>query len=94
MRDSYLDHLKSGIKQDTLNSLGNAPLNPVMVFPDSVLTKVEDKISQYDNKGYNSGLSHKTGCNNPYAHSTKSSQDTSCSGADLMKGLRLSPVSG
>ena len=38
-KDSYLDHLKSGIKQDTFSSLRNAPLHLATLFPGSVLKR-------------------------------------------------------
>ena len=36
-RDSYLEHVKPGIKPDTLNNLRNAPMFGLGLFPDSVL---------------------------------------------------------
>ena len=36
-RDSYLSHLKAGIKPDTLASLRTAPLHIPMLFPDEAL---------------------------------------------------------
>ena len=36
-RDAYIDQLRSGIKQDTLNALRTASLNMSTLFPDSVL---------------------------------------------------------
>ena len=49
-RDSYLDHLRSGIKLDTLNSLRNTPLHMATLFPDSALKKAEE--AQFENKGF------------------------------------------
>ena len=36
-RDSYLSHVKSGIKPDTLAALRTAPLQLATLFPDDVL---------------------------------------------------------
>ena len=46
-RDSYLTRMKSGIKQDTLASLCQAPMDLPTLFPDSILKKVEDDISKF-----------------------------------------------
>ena len=42
-RDSYLDYLKAGIKQDTLTSLRTAPLHMSALFPDHLITKAEEE---------------------------------------------------
>ena len=36
-RDSYLEHVKNGIKPDTYNQLRNAPLFGHGLFPDAVI---------------------------------------------------------
>ena len=38
-RDSYLDYLKAGIKQDTLNALRTAPQHMSALFPDHLISK-------------------------------------------------------
>ena len=43
-RDSYLDHLRSNIKQDTFNVLRTAPLHLATLFQDSVLKTEEHSI--------------------------------------------------
>ena len=48
-RDSYLEHLKQGVKPDTFSALRNCPLNGYALFPDAVIRKAEDKIAQYEN---------------------------------------------
>ena len=48
-RDSYLDHLKSDIKQDTLAALRDAALQLATLFLHSVLKKAVD--DKYKNKG-------------------------------------------
>ena len=46
-RDSYLADMKSGIKQDTLASLCQAPMDLPTLFPDSMLKKAEDNIFKF-----------------------------------------------
>ena len=55
-RDSYLDYLKAGIKQDTLNALRSAPLSAL--FPDHLISKAEEEIRHHEDKR-NTGSSHK-----------------------------------
>ena len=57
-RDSYLDYLKAGIKQDTLNALRTAPLHMSALFPDHIITKAEEEIRHHEEKR-TSGPSHK-----------------------------------
>ena len=57
-RDSYLDYLKAGIKQDTLNALRTAPLHTSALFPDHLITKAEEEIRHHEEKR-TSGPSHK-----------------------------------
>ena len=47
-RDAYLDHLKPGIKHDTVTSL-YALLHLVTMFPDSALKKAEKEIFYHNN---------------------------------------------
>ena len=46
-RDSYLDHVKSGLKQDTWNQLRNALLFHGGLFPDAVLATAEQDITKF-----------------------------------------------
>ena len=48
-RDVYLENLKPGVKHDTLSALRNCPLNGYALFPDAVIRKPEDEITQYEN---------------------------------------------
>ena len=50
-RDSYLDHVKSGIKPDTYNQLRNAPLFGQGLFPDAVIRTAEQDIASYQTSG-------------------------------------------
>ena len=47
--DSYLAHMKSGIKQDTLAALRQAPMDSATPFPDNILKKAED-ISKFEER--------------------------------------------
>ena len=49
-RDSYLAHLKSGLKQDTVAALRQAPLDLPTLFLDSVLKRAEDDIGRFEDK--------------------------------------------
>ena len=57
-RDNYLDYLKAGIKQDTLNALKTAPLHMSALFPDHLISKTEEEIRHHEEKR-TSGPSHK-----------------------------------
>ena len=46
-RDSYLDHVKSRLKQDTWNQLCNAPLFHDGLFSDAVLATAEQDITKF-----------------------------------------------
>ena len=41
-RDSYLEFIKTGIKQDTLTSLRTAPLHITVLFPDHFISKAHE----------------------------------------------------
>ena len=47
-RDSYLEHLKAGVKPDTFSALRNCPLNGYTLVPDAVIRKAEDDIAQHE----------------------------------------------
>ena len=50
-RDSYLEHVKPGIKPDTWNMLRNAPMFGYGLFPDAVLNTAEQDINKYESAG-------------------------------------------
>ena len=50
-RDSYLEHVKLGIKPDTWSLLRNAPMFGYGLFPDSVLCTAEQDISKHESAG-------------------------------------------
>ena len=54
-RDPYLEHVKPGIKPDTVNNLRNAPLFGHGLFPDFVLATAEQDISKNESAGVTPG---------------------------------------
>ena len=47
-RDSYLDFVKQGVKQDTMNFLRNAPLFGYGLFPDAAIMTAEQDIQKFE----------------------------------------------
>ena len=74
-RDAYLAHMKSGIKQDTLASLRQAPMDLPTLFPDSILKKAEEDISKFEDKGRSHASS--SGCRDTHYHPYKRSDKPS-----------------
>ena len=50
-RDSYLSHLKMGIKPDTFAALRTGPLRISTLFPDAALKQAEQDIANFESKG-------------------------------------------
>ena len=72
-RDSYLDFVKMGIKQDTLMLLRSAPLHTSALFPDHIISKAEEEIRHFEDK--RTPLpSRKAPCYHPYAQNVKPRQ--------------------
>ena len=75
-RDSYLAHVKAGIKQDTLAALRQAPMDLDTLFLDTVLRKAEEDISKFEDRGRtHTGSNHKDTHFHPYKRSDKPYQD-------------------
>ena len=55
-RDAYLNHVKNGIKPDTLAALKTAPLHISTLFPDTAIKRAEEEIALY-NKGQSTSSS-------------------------------------
>ena len=53
-RDSYLSHIKNGVKSDTLAALRSAPLQLGTLFPDTIIKRAEEEISHHDSKNQSS----------------------------------------
>ena len=47
-RDSYLDHVRPGMKMDTWNELRNAALFGYGLFPDAALNVAEQDINKFE----------------------------------------------
>ena len=75
-RNSYLTHVKTGIKPDTLPTLRTAPLQAGTLFPDSVLKCAEDDIADYESKGQSTSLRSK-GRYHPYERCDRKSDKRS-----------------
>ena len=68
-RDSYLDYLHAGVKQDTVNALRTSPVH---LFSDQLIAKAEEEISKSDERR-SSGTAHRhQGRFHPYPASDKS----------------------
>ena len=76
-RDSYLALVKAGIKQDTLASLRQAPMQLDTLFPDLVLRKAEEDISKFEDRGRSqaSSTGRKDSRFHPYKRPEKSYQE-------------------
>ena len=71
-RDSYLEYLHVGVKQDTLTALHTAPVHLHSLFPDQLLTKAEEEISRSEERRSSGQFHRRQGHFHPYAPSDKS----------------------
>ena len=99
-RDAYLENLKIGVKPDTFSALRNCPLNGYALFPDAIIRKAEDEITQFDNTkrtsqpgsghgGFTGGFrkQQQQGRFQPYLANWKQTQDTARSGGQAGKDM-------
>ena len=88
-RDSYLEYLYAGVKQDTLTALHTAPVHLYSLFPDQLITKAEEEICRSEERR-SSGQSHRRrGRFHPYAPSDRSAnQPDRKSGNPAWKQIR------
>ena len=56
-RDSYLEYLHAGVKQDTLTALCTAPIHLHSLFPENLLIKAEEEVSRSEER-HSAGQSH------------------------------------
>ena len=71
-RDSYLDYLHAGVKQDTVNALRMSPVHLNALFPEQLIAKAEEEISKSEER-HSSGTSHRQQNRfHPYPASDKS----------------------
>ena len=64
-RDSYLTHVKTGIKVDAVAALRQAPIHISTLFPDDLIKRTEEEISHHESKGH-AGTSRGKGRFHPY----------------------------
>ena len=69
-RDSYLTHIKTGVKPDTLAGLRTAPIHITTLFPDHLIKKAEEEIVHFESKGQSSSTKSK-GRYHPYERPDK-----------------------
>ena len=75
-RDSYLEYLIAGIKQDTLTSLKTAPLHMSALFPDHIISKAEEEIRHHEDKCTSSPSHRKPQRFHSYSQPSGQQQDT------------------
>ena len=71
-RDAYLTHVRTGIKPDTLAGLRTAPIHINTLFPDTLIRKAEEEITQFESRGQSSSGKGK-GRYHPYERPEKKS---------------------
>ena len=75
-RDSYLEYIKAGIKQDTLTSLRTTPLHLSVLFPDHIIAKAEEEIRNYKDKRTSGPSQRKPQHFHPYSQPPRQQQET------------------
>ena len=50
-RDAYLNHIKGGVKPDTIAALRTAPLHIPTLFPENIIKRAEEEIVHFEAKG-------------------------------------------
>ena len=70
-RDSYLDYLHAGVKQDTLTALRAALVHLQSLFPDQLLIKAEDVVARSEERRSSSQSHRKPSHFHPYASNDK-----------------------
>ena len=80
-RDSYLNHIKGGVKPETIAALRTAPLHIPTLFPDSVIKRAEEEIPHFEAKGQSSSRGKVR--YHPYEHTEKRSDKRSDSKSDI-----------
>ena len=74
-RDSYMEFLKAGIKQDTLTSLRTAPLHLSALFPDHIIAKAEEEICHHEVKCTSGPSQRKPQRFHPYSQPPRQQQE-------------------
>ena len=63
-QDSYLDFVKPGVKQDTMNLLRNAPMFGYGLFPDAAIMTAEQDIQKHESSSV--AQETQTGCSSAH----------------------------
>ena len=71
-RDSYLDCLHAGVKQDTVNALRTSPVHLNALFPDQLIAKAEGEISKSEERRSSDTSHRQQNRFHPYPASDKS----------------------
>ena len=71
-RDSYLEYLHAGVKQDTVNALRTSPVHLNSLFPDLLITKAEEEICRSEERRSSGTSPRHQGRFYPYTASDKS----------------------
>ena len=79
-RDVYLNHIRGGVKPDTIAALRTAPLHIPILFQDSIIKWAEEEIAHFEAKGQSS--SRGKGWYYPYERTEKRSDKRSDSKSD------------
>ena len=74
-RDSYMEFLKAGIKQDPLTSLRTAPLRLSALFPDHIIAKAEEEICHHEDKRTSGPSQRKPQRFHPYSQPPRQQQE-------------------
>ena len=73
-RDSCLEYLHAGVKQDTLTALRTAPVHLQSLFLDQLLIKAEEEVARNEERCSSNQSHRKPGPFYPYASNDKSSR--------------------
>ena len=95
-RDSYLDYLHAGVKQDTVNTLRTSPIHLNALFLDQLISRAEEEISMSEERRSSSSSHRHQGHFHPYAASDRSTshhkdQGQTTSQERSRQGLHLLP---
>ena len=74
-RDSYLEYIKAGIKQDTLSSLRTAPLHPSALLSDHIIAKAEEEIRHFEDRRTSGPSQRKPQQFHPYSQPPRRQQE-------------------
>ena len=97
-RDSFMEHIKTGVKLDNFSALRNCSLNTHALFPDAVIRKAEDKIAQFETRkrtnqpgpgrgGFASNQKRQQKRYQPYSTNWKHGQEASQTGGSTGKDM-------